>query len=49
MSFKLLIDECLHPGLVAIAKERGIVADFGPHIGKAGFLRVAAGSGIALE
>lgn len=37
MSFRLLIDECLHPGLVAIAKERGIVADFGPHIGKSGW------------
>jgi predicted nuclease of predicted toxin-antitoxin system len=37
MSFKLLIDECLHPGLVAIAKERGIFAEFGPHVGKAGW------------
>jgi len=37
VSFKLLIDECLHPGLVAIAKERGIVAEFGPHVGKAGW------------
>lgn len=37
MSFRLLIDECLHPGLVAIAKERGIVADYGPHIGKTGW------------
>jgi predicted nuclease of predicted toxin-antitoxin system len=37
MSFKLLIDECLHPGLVALAKERGIVAEFGPHIGKGGW------------
>lgn len=37
MSFSLLIDECLHPGLVAIAKERGILADFGPHIGKSGW------------
>ena len=37
MSFKLLIYECLHPGLVALAKERGIVAEFGPHIGKSGW------------
>lgn len=37
MSFKLLIDECLHPGLVAIVKDRGIVAEFGPHIGKSGW------------
>ncbi len=37
MSYKLLIDECLHPGLVAIAKERGIVAEFGPHTGKGGW------------
>lgn len=37
MSFKLLIDECLHPGLVAIAKDRGIVAEFGPYMGKTGW------------
>ena len=37
MNFKLLIDECLHPGLVAIAKERGIFAEFGSHVGKAGW------------
>jgi len=37
VSYRLLIDECLHPGLVAIAKDRGIVAEFGPHIGKAGW------------
>ncbi|MDO8360809.1 MAG: DUF5615 family PIN-like protein [Devosia sp.] len=37
MSFKLLIDECLNPSLVALAKARGIAADFGPHIGKQGW------------
>lgn len=37
MSYRLLIDECLHPGLVAIAKERGIVAEYVPHTGKGGW------------
>lgn len=37
MSFRLLIDECLHPGLVALAKERSIAADYGPHLGKTGW------------
>ncbi len=35
MSYKLLIDECLHPGLAAIAKRRGIQADFVPYLGLA--------------
>ena len=35
MRFRLLIDECLHPALAAIAKHRGIPADYGPHIGLA--------------
>jgi predicted nuclease of predicted toxin-antitoxin system len=34
---RLFIDECLNATLVAIAKERGIPADYGPHIGMAGW------------
>jgi len=28
---RLFIDECLSAALVAVAKERGIPADYGPH------------------
>lgn len=34
---RLLIDECLSASLVAVAKERGVAADFGPHIGLGGW------------
>lgn len=34
---KLLIDECLSGSLVAVAKERGIVAHYVPYISKAGW------------
>ena len=34
---KLLIDECLSASLVAVARERGVVADFGPYVGMAGW------------
>jgi hypothetical protein len=34
---KLFIDECLSAALVAVAKVRGIIADYGPYIGKAGW------------
>lgn len=37
MNYKFLVDECLSAGLAAIAKQRGLSADFGPHIGKAGW------------
>lgn len=33
----MFIDECLSTALVAVAKSRGIVADYGPHIGKRGW------------
>jgi predicted nuclease of predicted toxin-antitoxin system len=32
-----LIDECLSSALAAVAKERGVQADFAPHIGLAGW------------
>lgn len=35
MMDRIFVDECLSASLVAIAKERGIVAAFGPHIGMA--------------
>ncbi len=34
---KLFIDECHTSTLVAIAKHRGVIADYGPHIGKSGW------------
>jgi predicted nuclease of predicted toxin-antitoxin system len=34
---KLLIDECLSGSLAAAAKERGLLAHYVPHIGKAGW------------
>lgn len=34
---RFFIDECLSASLVAVAKERGHPADFGPHIGMAGW------------
>jgi hypothetical protein len=34
---RFFIDECLSASLVAVAKERGLLADFGPHIGMAGW------------
>lgn len=37
MTDKLLIDECLSGSLVAAAKERGLVAHYVPHVGKAGW------------
>lgn len=37
MTDKLLIDECLGSSLVAAAKERGVLAHYVPHIGKAGW------------
>jgi predicted nuclease of predicted toxin-antitoxin system len=37
MTDKLFIDECLSSDLVAVAKHRGVIADFGPHIGKGGW------------
>ncbi|WP_294537311.1 hypothetical protein [uncultured Rhodoblastus sp.] len=37
MTEKIFIDECLTAALVAVAKNRGIIADYGPHIGKQGW------------
>ena len=37
MTKKLFIDECLSAALVAVAKNRGIIADYGPYIGKQGW------------
>lgn len=37
MRYKLLIDECLHTSLVAVAKDRGFFAHYVPHFGKAGW------------
>jgi predicted nuclease of predicted toxin-antitoxin system len=34
---RFFIDECLSASLAAVAKERGVLADFGPHIGLAGW------------
>src|SRR5262245_35647237 len=34
---RFFIDECLSASLAAVAKERGITADYGPHIGMAGW------------
>ena len=34
---RFFIDECLSASLVAVAKERGYPADFGPHIGMGGW------------
>jgi predicted nuclease of predicted toxin-antitoxin system len=34
---RFLIDECLSASLVAVAKERGIAADFAPHLGLSGW------------
>lgn len=34
---RFFIDECLSAALAATAKERGLPADFGPHIGMAGW------------
>lgn len=37
MRSRIFIDECLSVSLIAIAKERGVMAEFGPHIGMAGW------------
>ena len=37
MSDRLFIDECLSSTLVAVAKKRGVSADFCQHIGKGGW------------
>jgi predicted nuclease of predicted toxin-antitoxin system len=37
LSYRIFIDECLSASLVAVAKSRGIVADYGPYIGKQGW------------
>lgn len=34
---RFLVDECLSVALAALAKERGIPADFAPHLGLAGW------------
>ena len=34
---RLFIDECLSASLAAVAKERGLSADYGPYIGMAGW------------
>ena len=34
---KLFIDECLSVALVAVAKNLGIIAEYGPYIGKGGW------------
>jgi predicted nuclease of predicted toxin-antitoxin system len=34
---RFFIDECLSASLVAIAKERGLLVDYGPHLGMAGW------------
>jgi predicted nuclease of predicted toxin-antitoxin system len=34
---RFFIDECLSASLAAVAKERGLSADYGPHIGMAGW------------
>ncbi|WP_293868446.1 DUF5615 family PIN-like protein [uncultured Alsobacter sp.] len=34
---RLFIDECLSSGLVAVAKTRGFVAEYGPYVGKRGW------------
>ena len=34
---RFFIDECLSAALVAVAKDRGIAAAYGPHIGMAGW------------
>ncbi|WP_036294262.1 DUF5615 family PIN-like protein [Methylosinus sp. PW1] len=37
MTDKLFIDECLSAALVAVAKSRGVLAEYGPYIGKGGW------------
>lgn len=37
MTDRLFIDECLSAALVAVAKNKGIVAEYGPYIGKGGW------------
>lgn len=37
MPDKLFIDECLSAALVAVAKSRGIFAEYGPYVGKSGW------------
>lgn len=34
---KIFIDECLSAALVSVAKDRGIDAAYGPHVGKGGW------------
>ncbi|WP_024587506.1 DUF5615 family PIN-like protein [Aliihoeflea sp. 2WW] len=34
---RFFIDECLSAGLAALCKDRGLQADFGPHVGMAGW------------
>ena len=37
MTDRLFIDECLTSALVAVAKDRGLIADYGSNIGKSGW------------
>ncbi len=37
MTPRLLIDECLSAAVAALAKERGLQADFAPHLGMGGW------------
>lgn len=34
---RIFIDECLSAALVALAKNKGVIAVYGPHVGKAGW------------
>ena len=34
---RIFIDECLSAALVAVAKNKGIIAVYGPYVGKAGW------------
>lgn len=37
MTDRLFIDECLSAALVAVAKNKGVIAEYGPYIGKGGW------------
>ncbi len=37
MTDKIFVDECLSVALVAVAKNKGIIAEYGPYIGKGGW------------
>lgn len=37
MTDRLFIDECLSAALVAVAKGKGVIAEYGPYIGKGGW------------